>query len=90
MFDVENTVILHGLDATPPSYVMETLSLGPKNAVLDRFEQKDILAELDGFLSHCKSEKVNDEVITDINVETLNYIKKVKKMKPSRNVVLST
>ena len=89
LFNVENTVVLHWLDATPPSYVMETISLGPKNAVLDRFEQKDILAEMDGFLGHCKLEKVNDEVITDINVKTLNYIKKVKKMKPSRNIMLT-
>ena len=57
LFSVENTVILHGLDRTPPSYVMDTLSLGPKNAVLDRFESKDVLAEMDGFLSYCKNKK---------------------------------
>ena len=68
LFDVENTVVLCGLDATPPSYVMETLALGPKNAVLDRFEPKDILAELDGLLSYCKEQEVTDEVITDINM----------------------
>ena len=48
LFSVENTVILHGLDKTPPSYVMDTLSLGPKKAVLDRFESKNVLAEMDG------------------------------------------
>ncbi len=86
LFDIENTVVLCGLDSTPPSYVMETLALGPKNAVLDRFEPKDILAELDGLLSYCKENGVNDDVITDINVKTLNYIKKAKKMKSSRNI----
>ncbi len=61
---------------------METLSLGPKNAVLDKFNPKDVLAEVDGLMRHCKYNNVPDEVITDINVKTLNYIKKCKQMKP--------
>ena len=68
---------------------METLSLGPRNAVLDRFEQKDVLAELDKFLSYCKEKKVSEETITDINLKTLNYIKRAKKMKSSRNILLT-
>ena len=31
LFSVKNTVILCGLDETPPKYIMDTLSLGPKN-----------------------------------------------------------
>ena len=60
-----------------------------KNAVLSRFEQKDILAELDGLLNHCKKIDTPEETITDINVKTLNYIKKCKKMKSSRNILLT-
>ena len=29
-------------------------SLGPKNSVLEKFNPHDVLAELDGFLNHCK------------------------------------
>ena len=35
LFNVKNTVVIRDLDKTPPTYVLETLSLGPKNAVLD-------------------------------------------------------
>ena len=73
--------VIRDLDKTPPTYVLETLSLGPKNAVLDRFEPKDVLVELDGLLSHCKRNNVSKDTITDINVKTLNYIKKCKKKK---------
>ena len=48
LFKVNNTVRLYNID-TPPQYVVETLSLGPKNPVLNKFEQKDILMELDCF-----------------------------------------
>ena len=89
LFNVKNTVIAYGLDSTPPVYVMQTLSLGPKNAVLDRFEPKDVLTELDLLLSHCKSKQVSEETITDINVKTLAYIKKCKKLKSSRNIALT-
>ena len=78
-----------GVDTTPPAYVLETLALGPKNAVLDRFDPKDILSELDGLLYFCKSMNIPDETMTDINVKTLNYIKKCKRMKSSKNIQLT-
>ena len=89
LFNVKNTVVIHGVEIDPPSYVIETLSLGPKNAVLDRFEPKDVLAELDGLLNFCKTQNIPNETITDINVKTLNYIKKCKNMKPSRNITMT-
>ena len=89
LFNVKNTVVVHGLDRNPPSYVLETLSLGPKTSVLDRFEPKDVLSELDGLLNFCKTNNVSNETITDINVKTLNYIKKCKKMKSSRNIMMT-
>ena len=58
---------------------METLSLGPKNAVLERFNHHDVLAEEDGLLSYCKESKIPEEVISDINIKTIMYIKKCKK-----------
>ena len=89
LFNVKNTVVVSDLDKSPPKYVLETLSLGPKNAVLDRFEPKDILVELDGLLNHCKRNNVPKDTITDINIKTLNYIKKCKKMKASRNIQMT-
>ena len=38
---------------------------------------------------HCKKNNVCDETITDINVKTLTYIKKCKKMKTSKNITLT-
>ena len=89
LFQVLNTVRLCDIDLKPPKYVFDTLSLGPKHAVLDKIDSKDILAELDGLLHHCVRNNVSEEVITDINVKTLNYIKKCKKMKTSRNIVMT-
>ena len=77
------------MDIEPPDYVMKTLSLGPRNAVLDPFDPKDILTELDLFLDHCSELYVPEETITDINVKTLNYIKKCKKSNSSRNVTMT-
>ena len=68
---------------------METLALGPKNSVLERFDQNDVLAELDELMRYCKGKDMSDEFITDINVKTLAYIKKCKKQKPSRNILLT-
>ena len=89
LFSVENTVVAYELDNPPPEYVIKTLSLGPKNSVLDNFDAKDILAELDGLLYHCKSNEMKNDIITDINIKTLNYIKKCKKMKSSRNIIMT-
>ena len=89
LFNVQNTVIMYELDRPLPTHVINTLSLGPKNAVLDAFNPRDILAEVDGLLYYCKSKHVSNDIITDINVKTLNYIKKCKKLKASRNITLT-
>ena len=89
LFNVKNTVTLFQLDKTPPKYVLETLSLSPKISVLDKFEPEDILMELDCFLNHCVEKYMPDETITDINVKTLHYIKKCKKLESSRHIQLT-
>ena len=86
LFNVKNTVTLHKLEEIPPTYVLDTLSLGPKNAVLEKFNPHDVLAEIDGLLSHCKENKVTEDIISDINIKTICYIKKCKKQKSSRNI----
>ena len=64
--------------------------MGPRNPVLNQFDNKEVLATLDNFLHYCKKKKISDEIITDINVNTLNYVKKCKRMKNSRNVMLTS
>ena len=63
---------------------MDILSLGPRIAVIDVFNQNDVLAELDELLRFCKQRGVDDEILTDINVKTLTYIKNCKKQKNPR------
>ncbi|MCP3849671.1 MAG: hypothetical protein GY694_05465 [Gammaproteobacteria bacterium] len=89
LFSVHNTVTLCDLDTTPPNYIMDTLSLGPKNAVLDKFNPRDILIELNRFVVYCNKHHINSETITDINVKTVNYIKKCKQMKETKNVQMT-
>ena len=47
LFNVHDTVKLVELDEIPPKYVMDTLALGPNNSILDKFNKKEMLAELD-------------------------------------------
>jgi len=89
LFSVKNTVFECDLDSPLPQHIVSTLSLGPKNAVLDSFNAKDVLAEVDSLLNHCKKHNVANEVVNDINVKTLNYIKKCKKQKSARNIILT-
>ena len=78
LLNVSNTVITYNLNYSLPKFVLDTLSLGPKSAVLDTINPKNVLAELDLFLKFCQSADVSDETITDINIKTLAYIKNAK------------
>ena len=89
LFSVSNTVLECELDQPLPQFVKSTLALGPKNSVLDAFNAKDVLAEIDGLLDHCTKHKVSNEIMTDINVKTVTYIKKCKKLKSARNITLT-
>ena len=89
LFQVKDTVVLHNIDTPPPAYVMATLALGPKNSVLDSFKPHDVLAELDDLLAYCRKNNVSEETISDINIKTLGYIKKCKKLKSSRNIQMT-
>jgi len=56
---------------------METLALGPKNAVLEKknLNKNDVLCELNGLFKHYRGNEVSEEQITDIDVKTLTYIR---------------
>ena len=55
------------------------------------FDPKEVLAEIDNLLRHCRDNGkfLLDECVTDINVKTLNYIKKCKKLKTSRHLKMT-
>ena len=53
-----------------PRYVLDTLALGPKNPVLDKFNEKEVSAEMDHLLNRLKSNGISNDVINDINVAT--------------------
>ena len=89
LFNVHDTVKVHNLDITPPRYVMDTLALGPRNAVLDRFNHHDLLAELDLLLNRCRRNKVDNDTINEINMAVVRYIKICKNQRPSRNLKLT-
>ena len=64
--------------------------MGPKNAVLNKFEPNDIIAQLDLFINHCdKKAWLPEDKIVDINVKTLDYIRRCKRMKSSKNITMT-
>ena len=89
LFDVHDTVRICDNDIAPPRYVLDTLALGPKNAVLDKFDPKDTLAQIDALLFNCKKGKVSEDIMNDINVETFKYIKACSSQKPPRNLIMT-
>ena len=70
-----------------PDYVIQTLAMGPRNPVMDKFDDKEVLIELDCFLKFCKDNHISDSAVTDLNVKTLNYIKTCNKQKTPRHVL---
>ena len=63
--------------------------MGPRNPVMEKFDEKEVLVELDCFLKFCNDKHVSDAAITDLNVKTLNYIKTCNKQKPPRHVQMT-
>ena len=89
LFEVHDTVKLVDLDQNPPQYVLDTLALGPNNSILDKFSQKEMLADLDILLKKCQTDKVASEVINDINAASMKYIKACSKQKSPRHLMMT-
>ena len=89
LFNIENTVKIIDVSVPIPKYVIQTLQMGPRNPVIQNFNDKDVLSELDSFLNFCKENYVSDSCMNDINVKTLNYIKACKKQKTARHLILT-
>ena len=62
------------VDIHPPKHVLDTLSMGPKNLILDKFNQKELLAKIDLLLNRLGKGNISN-VLNIINVATLKYVK---------------
>ena len=51
MFNLHDTVKLFELDFVTPKYVLDTLALGPKNVLLEAFDHKVMLGDIDLLLN---------------------------------------
>ena len=77
------------LDIVPPKYVLDTLALGPKNPVLEKFDQKVTLAEIGLLLNHLQEQNVSNERVSDINIAKTDYIKKCSNESIPRNLIIT-
>ena len=63
--NLHDTVNLFEFDIVPRKYVLDTLALGPKNPVLEKFDRKAMLAETDLLLNQLQEQNVSNETISD-------------------------
>lgn len=70
LFNVYETARLFKIDLQLPRYVLVSLALRPKNPVLDKVNEKEVLAEIDHLLNRVKSNGISNNAINDINVAT--------------------
>ena len=89
LFNVHDTVRFHDIDVIPPRYVLDTLAIGPNNAVLDMFNSYNVLAELNLLLKKCDHYKISNETINDINIVMVKYIKQASRQRPPRHLKLT-
>ena len=87
LFNIFDTVKLFELDIVPPKSILETLVLGLKNLLLEKFIQKVMLAEIDLLLNRLQEQNVSNETISDINIAKINYIKKFSKQSIPKNLI---
>ena len=86
---MRNLVKIIDVDIDIPKYGMETLALGPKNPILETFNSKPILAEVDSLLEFCESRIEEAEVKNNIECATAAYNKKAKLGSIDRNVEMT-
>ena len=76
-------------DIHPPKYVLDSLSMGPKNLILDKFNQKELLAEIDLLLNRLGKANVSNNVLNIINVATLKYVKSCSSQRTPRHIIMT-
>ena len=89
LFNVDDTIRLFEVDIHPPKYLLDTLSMGPKNPILDKFNQKELLAEIDLLLNRLGEANVSNDVLNDINVATLKYVKSCSSQRTRKHIIMT-
>ena len=89
LFNVDDTIRLFEVDIHPPKYVLDTLSMGPKNPILDKFNQKELLAEIDLLLNRLGKANGSNDVLNDVNVATLKYIKNCLSQRTPKHIIMT-
>ena len=89
LFNVHDTVRFFELDIHLPKYVLDTLSMGLKNSILGKFNRKELLAEIDLLLNRLGKANVSKDVLNDINVATLKYVKICSSQRTPRHIIMT-
>ena len=89
MFKIKGSVIPIGVDVHIPKYVLDTLGMGPKDPVLDHFDKKALLCEVDLLLEFGEKRVITEDQKNDIEASTVAYIKQCQKQAPHKNEVLT-
>ena len=71
-------------DKSPPTYVTELLSFGPKHPIKDKFRELHFLADMDKLLVEIGDGDVDRQ--NEINALTIRYNNKMRKQRPERAV----
>ena len=69
---------------SPPSWVTDLLSLGPKHPILDKFRELHFLADVDSLLRTLKENDASNDCLNDVNALAQWYVKKAKQQRPDR------
>ena len=77
LLNISNTLKVLEQDITPPDYVLQVLSMGPKHPVLDEFRPKQLLADVDVVLERLAQNCASD-TINQVNITTVQYINEYK------------
>ena len=87
LFSVHDTIRLFEFDIHSPKYVLDTPSMGPKNPILDKFNQKELLAEIDLLLNRLGKANASNDVL--INAATLKYVKSCSSQRTLRHIIMT-
>ena len=89
LFNVNDTVKLFKIDLQLPWYALDKLPLRPKNPVSDKFNEIEVLAEIDNLLNHLKSNSISKDVMCNINVATYKCIKNCSTQRTRRHITMA-
>ena len=81
---VKDTVEILDDSISPPSWVTDLLSLGPKHPILDKFRELHFLADVDSLLRTLKENNASNDCLNDVNALAQWYVKKAKQQRPDR------